>query len=1588
VVRIDNPDGTYTHTVYDGLVTTAIDANGHQKRFTNDVWGQLVQVKEFEGTYPGATLYATTEYEYDALGHLIEVTDDADNVTTMEYDGLGRKEAMDDPDMGHWEYRYDDAGNLTKQLDARGQATCFYYDELHRLEGKTYHENVTNIDTSFCSGKPCDVTYTYDESGHGYSIGRRTGMEDASGWTAWIYDVRGRVTKEIKTIDTQPFETEYTYDAADRVTSMEYPDGEVVTYDYNDGGTLEALSGIDSYVTGIDYNPMGQITDLALGNTLATWYTYDPLSSRLKNLQVGDLLNLSYDYDPVGNVTQIVDGHAPTFEDEFNTKNTTNWTWNSHQTVPYNDGGNNVVRNTGTDANWDANFHRSSYSLADGEGVKLRFKVNRTDTQAHFSIEANDSTYRRFGAIANDGKLYVQYADNGSNWAYPADLITNLQINTWYVLQIVLDDKDQGFYIQAYQESDPSVRGSYSVQMPAGKQWRFHHWMWRGNTLIDNYEEFDAAQQFTYDHLDRLTHAQATGGPAPYNRTYAYDEIGNITHKDGMGGYTYLGNGYTHSQPHAVTHIEGQRKYWYDANGNMTQRIADGKTYVQGFSAENKLQTVTEGGQTTAFTYDGDGNRVKKVDPSGTTYYVGGYYELKISGETEVTLLNPSFEDSTTGWSETASSEFPGTSIWRATWGTADQHSGEYGYAISNHAYGYLRSDAIAISPNTAYDLYAWVRGEIDPDDSGGGWIIRASFFDSGDVYIGYQNAASGGAGTLSTTWQNKGGRITTPANAATVRIDLYNYLNSGWVAYDDVSLQVAYSDGDDPPPSPVVPNPGFESSTGWSENIYSEFPGTAIWRGMGDTAAPHSGSYGYVISNHASGYLESDWISLPEAGLSTLSGSPGYLMRSEPLPPPIKPTLVAPNTPVPIEPTLGPRPTSAPEPTRTPTSAPEPTRTPTSAPGPTPWPTSAPEPTRTPTSAPTPTPIPTSTPEPVISTYELSAWVRGELDPDDSHGQWGIRACFQGGGVDMGCQDIVSGAAGTLSTTWEQKAALFTPPIGATEVRIRLYNEFNSGWIAFDDISLTEVGDSTNLIPNPGFESGTTGWSENASPEFPGTSIWRGTWGTADQHSGEYAYAISNHVYGYLRSDAIAVSPNTEYDLYAWVRGELDPDDSSGSWIIRANFYDSSGSYISYQDAASGGAGSLTTTWQEKGGTITTPSNAATVRIDLYNYMNSGWVACDDVRVVTPGQVTKYYYAGNQRVAMRQGGTVTYLHGDHLGSTSLTTDANGDFVARVLYYPYGETRYEEGTLPTDYGFTGQRKNSYLDTYSMGAREYDPSLGRWLSADTIVPDPANPQSFNRFTYVYNNPLKYVDPSGHDPLDENWQEEFRQHHNGRDPDWRDRLIRLFSIAFPDEWNDEYGNNFFYNEDGTYREGSMEDAFKEYIPADRSWAAMPDALERLAGWYKEGETSLLVRDIGSLFGGLPDRFNVSSMRTAATGCENGYTCDNGMQLPAHIWVGVNPEGLNSALVGNSDWDANVHHWAWALVLGYSSGSGAGIAMNTIREHGQAGASSYRDINARADILIGNRGAQMGADMRWFSHSRGWTRHLFVMYMIRAE
>ncbi|MCE7980175.1 MAG: hypothetical protein DYG89_03215 [Caldilinea sp. CFX5] len=80
---------------------------------------------------------------------------------------------------------------------------------------------------------------------------------------------------------------------------------------------------------------------------------------------------------------------------------------------------------------------------------------------------------------------------------------------------------------------------------------------------------------------------------------------------------------------------------------------------------------------------------------------------------------------------------------------------------------------------------------------------------------------------------------------------------------------------------------------------------------------------------------------------------------------------------------------------------------------------------------------------------------------------------------------------------------------------------------------------------------------------------------------------------------------------------------------------------------------------------------------------------------------------------------------------------------------------------------TGQREEAGLGLYYYGARWYDPALGRFIQPDTIVPNPGDVQSFDRYAYVNNNPLKYSDPSGHYAIC--FQEGFRSGNETDTPD---------------------------------------------------------------------------------------------------------------------------------------------------------------------------------------------------------------------------
>ena len=125
-----------------------------------------------------------------------------------------------------------------------------------------------------------------------------------------------------------------------------------------------------------------------------------------------------------------------------------------------------------------------------------------------------------------------------------------------------------------------------------------------------------------------------------------------------------------------------------------------------------------------------------------------------------------------------------------------------------------------------------------------------------------------------------------------------------------------------------------------------------------------------------------------------------------------------------------------------------------------------------------------------------------------------------------------------------------------------------------------------------------------------------------------------------------------------------------------------------------------------------------------------------------------KYFYAGTQRIAMKKGSTVYYLFGDHLGSIAITASSAGAKLGELRYKPWGESRYTWGTTYTSRHFTGQVNESALELYFFDARWYDAALGRFLQADSLIPEPGNPQAWDRYAYGLNAPTRYTDPTGH------------------------------------------------------------------------------------------------------------------------------------------------------------------------------------------------------------------------------------------------
>ena len=176
-----------------------------------------------------------------------------------------------------------------------------------------------------------NVHYTYGSMGDTNNCaGRISSIEDASGWQKFSYGKLGEVTENIRTFvlpfDDYPytFVMKYEYDSWNRIQNMTYPDGEVVSYQYDKGGMLKSVRGVKNgvsykYIDSIKYNKFELKDAVYYGNGTRVHYTYDTLQ-RLSHLVsytsptspggAEMMQDVYYTYDSVSNITDVIN-YAP-----------------------------------------------------------------------------------------------------------------------------------------------------------------------------------------------------------------------------------------------------------------------------------------------------------------------------------------------------------------------------------------------------------------------------------------------------------------------------------------------------------------------------------------------------------------------------------------------------------------------------------------------------------------------------------------------------------------------------------------------------------------------------------------------------------------------------------------------------------------------------------------------------------------------------------------------------------------------------------------------------------------------------------------------------------------------------------------------------------------------------------------------------------------------------------------------------------------------------------------------------------------------------------------------------------------------------
>jgi len=648
-----------TALTYDaaGNLLTQTDPLGDLKTYTYDANGNLLSQAVTRTKSDGTHETLTTQYKYDALNRLIRTTYPDGSVTQTQFNSLGQQTAIIDalnnttnyaydsdgrlitttyPDHTTESIAYDKNGNQLTATDRAGNTTSFQYDALNRLTTTTFADNSTTSKSYDAIGQVLSLKdangnttqYAYDDAGRLLSA-----TDPLSHTTSFAYDSVGN---QVSVTDANGNATQFVFDAFNRRTKVVHPDGKFETTGYDPINHVTSRSDANGITTQFGYDPLGRLITVTDALNQITSYAYDEVGDRVSQTDA-NTHTTTYAYDQRGRRIQRILplGQAESYAYDANGNMSAKTDFNSRTTTFTYDSLNRLLSKSA-----DHFFVTNHFGAA-----SVTVTYNSMGQRATMTDAAGQTTYtydnrnRLVSKTAPQGSITYAYDAasnvksiqssnlNGSNLAYSYDALNRLAS--------VTDNN-------AACTGTPNCGGATNYTYDNA-----------GDLLMATYPN-GVAHSFTYDKRNRLTNLAVAGASQLAGYAYILDGSGHRLSATELSGrtvtYSYdnlyrLTSESIATDPHS---INGAVNYTYDPVGNrkqMTSTLPPVPAGLWNYDANDRLtsdgydpagNTTSSGGLNYAYdfenhlvqqgglsvVYDGDGNRVAKTTPNGTTQFL------------------------------------------------------------------------------------------------------------------------------------------------------------------------------------------------------------------------------------------------------------------------------------------------------------------------------------------------------------------------------------------------------------------------------------------------------------------------------------------------------------------------------------------------------------------------------------------------------------------------------------------------------------------------------------------------------------------------------------------------------------------------------------------------------------------------------------------------------------------------------------------------------------------------------------------------------------------------------------------------------